>query len=213
MLDAYALVQAQETLQLNDAQYGDVRRTAEEAAGNAAEESAARAISSSRSSGSCRRRRRRRRSTRPRFAIGSRRCASTTIASAAELRRAYDALDEVLDVRQQARFRIFEEMIERRKLDLLHAGPAAGRRVGAERSSTRKLADLATIGSMRRRSVVLAARRLARAPAPLAAQASADESRTPTASSPSSPRSSRSATHRAAQEPRSTRPRPSPTSR
>ena len=39
--------------------------------------------------------------------------------AAAELRRAYDAVDEVLDTRQQARFRIFEEMIERRKLDLL----------------------------------------------------------------------------------------------
>jgi hypothetical protein len=39
--------------------------------------------------------------------------------AAAELRRAYDAVDEVLDARQQARFRIFEEMIERRKLDLL----------------------------------------------------------------------------------------------
>ncbi len=39
--------------------------------------------------------------------------------AAIELRRAYDAVDEVLDVRQQARFRIFEEAIERRKLDLL----------------------------------------------------------------------------------------------
>ena len=39
--------------------------------------------------------------------------------SAAELKRACDALDEVLDVPQQARFRIFEETIERRKLDLL----------------------------------------------------------------------------------------------
>jgi hypothetical protein len=37
----------------------------------------------------------------------------------AEARQAYDALDEVLDARQQARFRMFEEMIERRKLDLL----------------------------------------------------------------------------------------------
>ena len=36
-----------------------------------------------------------------------------------ELRKAYDSLDEVLDVRQQARFRIFEETIERRKLDLV----------------------------------------------------------------------------------------------
>jgi hypothetical protein len=39
--------------------------------------------------------------------------------AAVELRQAYDALDEILDTRQQARFRVFEEQIERRKLDLL----------------------------------------------------------------------------------------------
>jgi len=39
--------------------------------------------------------------------------------AAIELRQAYDALDEILDTRQQARFRVFEEQIERRKLDLL----------------------------------------------------------------------------------------------
>jgi hypothetical protein len=39
--------------------------------------------------------------------------------AAAELRQAYDALDELLDARQQARFRLFEEEIERRKLDLI----------------------------------------------------------------------------------------------
>lgn len=39
--------------------------------------------------------------------------------AAAEIRTAYQALDEVLDLRQQARFRVFEETIERRKLDLL----------------------------------------------------------------------------------------------
>jgi hypothetical protein len=39
--------------------------------------------------------------------------------AAAELRQAYDALDQVLDVRQQARFRLFEEQIEQRKLELL----------------------------------------------------------------------------------------------
>jgi hypothetical protein len=38
---------------------------------------------------------------------------------AEDLRRAYSALDEVLDVRQQARFRVFEEQIERKKLQLL----------------------------------------------------------------------------------------------
>ncbi len=39
--------------------------------------------------------------------------------SAAELRRSYNALDEILTVRQQARFRVLEEQIERRKLELL----------------------------------------------------------------------------------------------
>jgi hypothetical protein len=39
--------------------------------------------------------------------------------AAVELRQAYDSLDEVLDARQQARFRIFEEQIEQRKFDLV----------------------------------------------------------------------------------------------
>jgi hypothetical protein len=39
--------------------------------------------------------------------------------NAAEMRKGYNALDEVLDVRQQARFRVFEEQIERRKIELL----------------------------------------------------------------------------------------------
>ena len=38
---------------------------------------------------------------------------------AADTRRAYNGIDEVLDVHQQARFRILEEQIERRKLDLI----------------------------------------------------------------------------------------------
>jgi septal ring factor EnvC (AmiA/AmiB activator) len=39
--------------------------------------------------------------------------------SAADLRRAYDSLDEVLTPLQQARFRVLEEQIERRKLELV----------------------------------------------------------------------------------------------
>lgn len=39
--------------------------------------------------------------------------------SAAEIRRAYNDIDEVLDIWQQARFRVFEEQIERRKLELI----------------------------------------------------------------------------------------------
>lgn len=39
--------------------------------------------------------------------------------AAADVRRAYDAIDQVLDVWQQARFRVFEDQIERRKVELL----------------------------------------------------------------------------------------------
>ena len=39
--------------------------------------------------------------------------------SAAELRKAYQDLDWLLDPRQQARFRVFEDQIERRKLELM----------------------------------------------------------------------------------------------
>ena len=38
---------------------------------------------------------------------------------AAELKRAYEAVDETLDLRQQARFRVFEERMEQQKLELL----------------------------------------------------------------------------------------------
>jgi hypothetical protein len=39
--------------------------------------------------------------------------------AAADLKRAYDGVDETLDTRQQARFRIFEERMEQQKLELL----------------------------------------------------------------------------------------------
>ena len=37
----------------------------------------------------------------------------------ADVRQAIDAIDQMLDVRQQVRFRLFEEQLERRKLQLL----------------------------------------------------------------------------------------------
>ena len=37
----------------------------------------------------------------------------------AEARQAYDELDKLLDPRQQARFRVFEDQIERRKIELM----------------------------------------------------------------------------------------------
>jgi hypothetical protein len=46
---------------------------------------------------------------------------------AAEARKAYDAIDLVLDLRQQAKFRVFEEQMERRKLELVTRARQANR--------------------------------------------------------------------------------------
>jgi hypothetical protein len=45
----------------------------------------------------------------------------------AALRQAWDAVDQVLDVRQQARFRVLEQDIERQQLDLLMRARGAAR--------------------------------------------------------------------------------------
>jgi hypothetical protein len=39
--------------------------------------------------------------------------------AAADLKKGYEGVDEALDTRQQARFRIFEERMEQQKLELL----------------------------------------------------------------------------------------------
>jgi hypothetical protein len=117
MLDAYAIVQAQEALQLGDQQYGEfvarLKRVQQT----------------------------RRRNLQQRAAILQelRRLSAPQVAqvdeaairerlqalarhdeqAAAEVRQAYEALDQVLDARQQARFRLLEEQLERRKIDLL----------------------------------------------------------------------------------------------
>lgn len=133
MLDTYAIVQAQDALQLTDTQYApfvgrlkklqETRRKNQQAHNQILQEL--------------------RRLTGPQAALPFDEAAirdrlkalrELDDRSALELRHAYDALDEVLDVRQQARFRIFEEQIERRKLDLLMRARqgAGGRRGGGE---------------------------------------------------------------------------------
>jgi len=128
MLDAYALVQAQNALQLNDSQYGafvgrlkalqETRRKNQRARNQVVQE--------------LRRLTGQQATTLDEAAVRDRLRALRELdeRSAADLRRAYDALDEVLDIRQQARFRIFEENLERRKMDLLLRARqrAAGRR-------------------------------------------------------------------------------------
>ena len=117
MLDAYALVQAQRALELTDNQYGEfvarlrrlqqARRTHMQARNRIINEL--------------------RQLTRPdvqqvdEAAVRERlrQLRDHDERTAADLKKAHETLDEGLTVRQQARFRIFEENLERRKLDLL----------------------------------------------------------------------------------------------
>jgi hypothetical protein len=117
-LDAYALVQAQQQLQIGDDKYStfaarlkrlqDVRRRNQRMRFRLVQD--LRRLAGARAT--------------PQGDDTAVRAALTALRdhdekAAAELRQAYDALDQVLDVRQQARFRLFEEHIEQRKLELL----------------------------------------------------------------------------------------------
>jgi len=53
--------------------------------------------------------------------------------AALAMRREYESIDEVLDARQQARFRLFEERVERQKLDLLMRARERAARAGPQR--------------------------------------------------------------------------------
>jgi len=116
LFDAYAVMQAQDSLQLSDAQYpqfltkmkalqdvrrrhqqermrliGELRRLDQQ--GDAADESHIKETLKS--------------------------LTDLDARASDEMRKAYDAVDAVLTVRQQARFRVFEEQMERRKIELL----------------------------------------------------------------------------------------------
>ena len=41
------------------------------------------------------------------------------VRAAADIAKAFEAVDQILDVRQQAQFRVFEELMERRKIELV----------------------------------------------------------------------------------------------
>lgn len=131
MLDAYALMQAENTLQLRDAQFGEfVARL--------------KALQQTRRRNLQRRLqllREIQKMTGPQAAAVDETAVRDKLKAlrehderaAADLRKAYETLDEVLDVRQQARFRVFEDALERRKLDLLmraRAGAARARGTG-----------------------------------------------------------------------------------
>ncbi len=117
LFDAYALVQAQEALTLNDEQYGKFV-------------TAMKALQETRRRNQQERGRMLRELTRlsgPNAAAADEQTIVAALGAlkqhdakaAAELQKAYDGVDEALTARQRARFRIFEEQMERRKIDLL----------------------------------------------------------------------------------------------
>jgi hypothetical protein len=117
LFDAYVLMQAQETLQLNDAQYPQFlarlralqevrRRTLVERTRIIQE---LRRIVQGRVEGA----------DTGRLPERLKALREVEARGAVEIRQAADALDEVLEPLQQARWRILEEQMERRKLDLL----------------------------------------------------------------------------------------------
>jgi hypothetical protein len=117
LYDAYALVQAQEALQLSDDQYvkfvtrlkalQETRRRHQQARNQILQDL--------------------RRLTNPQTGSNDETSIRERLTalraederSGGDLRKAVDALDEILDPRQQARFRLFEERMEQRKLELL----------------------------------------------------------------------------------------------
>jgi hypothetical protein len=117
LFDAYMVMQAQEALQLDDTQFGqflpklkalqDTRRRNEQARNQLVGELGRLTAPSA--------------ATVDEAAVRERLRALQELESrsAAELRRAYDTIDQQLDVRRQARFRVFEQNMERRKLQLM----------------------------------------------------------------------------------------------
>jgi hypothetical protein len=115
LFDAYVVVQAQEMLKLSDSQYAqfvtrlktlqEARRRSQTARNEVLQDLRRLAVQSEGSEELVNER--------------LRALAEQETHAAAELNKAYAAIDQVLDVRQRARFRIFEEQMERRKFELL----------------------------------------------------------------------------------------------
>lgn len=123
MFDAYALMQAQEQLKITDENYApfltrfkglqDVRRRA--------------LVERSRRMMDLRRLANDPRSDEGQIKTRLKDLHDFEARAADEAAKAYDAVDQVLDVRQQAQFRAFEEMMERRKLELISRARQAAR--------------------------------------------------------------------------------------
>jgi hypothetical protein len=115
MFDAYALVQAQDQLQLNDDQYSrfllrykslqDVRRRSLQEHTRLVADLRRLLVQGEQDEAQLKDR--------------MQQLQDVDARALAEVRKAYEGIDQVLDVKQQAGFRVFEEQMERRKLELI----------------------------------------------------------------------------------------------
>ena len=115
MFDAYALVQAQDQLKVGDGQYPqflsrfkalqDVRRRSQ--------------VERTRRIQDLRRLSADEKTDETQLKERLRALQELDVRAAAEIAKAFEAVDQVLDARQQARFRVFEELMERRKIELV----------------------------------------------------------------------------------------------
>jgi hypothetical protein len=116
LFDAWTMSRAQEALQLSEAQYGrfvtrlkalqDVRRRHMQARNKVLAN--LRRLTNPQTSG-----------TDEALTAGIKALRDEDEHAAADIRQAYDGVDETLDPHQQARFRLFEERMEQQKLELL----------------------------------------------------------------------------------------------
>jgi hypothetical protein len=129
LFDAYAAMQAQETLGLSDKQYGDfvVRLRALQQVRRRQSAERARLMRELNVLS--------RREPAPEAEMKTALDALEQHDARArdEIARAYSNVDELLTIRQRARFRVFEDQVERRKLDLLARARLNRLRRGAER--------------------------------------------------------------------------------
>ena len=131
LFDAYQIMQAQEALQLDDVRFGQfLPRLRQLQATRRRNEQARQALVTELA----------RLTSRPATAdeaiLRQRLQALQDLEGRAvvEVRRAYDGVDQLLDIRRQARFRVFEQNMERRKFQLmLRARRSDAGRLGADR--------------------------------------------------------------------------------
>ena len=122
--DAYAIVQAQDALKLTDEQFPEFVRRARELHALRRRGRMAR----NRLIGTLNQLLRDANAPEARLAAATKALDEHERRSLEQVQRAYAAIDEVLDARQRARFRVLEEQLERKKLDMLFRARQGPRR-------------------------------------------------------------------------------------